>query len=150
MKNMFEAVYVEDIKDRLQQLQPDSKPLWGTMNAAQAVAHCSLGVEMATGDLRPPRVMIGRILGPMIKSKALGDDEPIRKNSPTAKALVVQDYRDLAAERERLTQLIDQFFAAGPQGCTNHPHAFFGTLSPEQWAILMYKHLDHHLRQFSV
>jgi hypothetical protein len=44
--------------------------------------------------------------------------------------------------------LIDRFAAAGPQGCTTHPHAFFGSLTPDEWAILMYKHLDHHLRQF--
>ncbi|HYK18636.1 MAG TPA: hypothetical protein VEV37_11470 [Bryobacteraceae bacterium] len=23
-------------------------------------------------------------------------------------------------------------------------------MTPEEWAILMYKHLDHHLRQFGV
>jgi hypothetical protein len=25
-----------------------------------------------------------------------------------------------------------------------------GKMTPEEWAILMYKHLDHHLRQFGV
>jgi len=39
---------------------------------------------------------------------------------------------------------------AGPAGCTAHPHSFFGRLKPEEWATLMYKHLDHHLRQFGV
>jgi len=39
---------------------------------------------------------------------------------------------------------------AGPAGCTKHPHSFFGKLTPEEWAILSYKHLDHHLRQFGV
>jgi hypothetical protein len=79
---------------------------------------------------------------------ALGNDEPFRRNSPTAKELVIKDERDLSAERERLNGLIDRLVAAGPAGCTSHPHAFFGRLSPEQWGILMYKHLDHHLRQF--
>mgnify|MGYP001794749648 CR=1 FL=1 len=27
-------------------------------------------------------------------------------------------------------------------------HAFFGRMPGQEWAILMYKHLDHHLRQF--
>jgi hypothetical protein len=26
----------------------------------------------------------------------------------------------------------------------------FGPLKPKQWAILMYKHVDHHVRQFGV
>jgi LPS sulfotransferase NodH len=46
--------------------------------------------------------------------------------------------------------MIDRFVAAGPKGCTTHPHSFFGRLTAEEWAILMYKHLDHHLRQFGV
>jgi transposase InsO family protein len=46
--------------------------------------------------------------------------------------------------------VIDRFVAAGPKSCTTHPHSFFGPLTPEEWAILMYKHLDHHLRQFGV
>jgi len=148
MKNMFEAADVEEVKGRLAQLRPDSERLWGTMNAAQAIAHCSAGIEMTTGDIRPPRALIGRIIGPMVKSKALGSDEPMHRNSPTSKQLRVQGERDLEAERERLRGLINRFFAAGPQACTTHPHAFFGPLLPEEWAILMYKHLDHHLRQF--
>ncbi len=56
--------------------------------------------------------------------------------------------RDLEAERRRLCGLIEGFVAAGPAGCTTHPHSFFGRLTPEEWAILQYKHLDHHLRQF--
>ena len=105
---------------------------------------------MALGDKTPPRVLVGRILGWIVKPLALGNDEPMRRNSPTMKGLVVQDERDLRTERERLRGLIDRFAAAGPAGCTTHPHSFFGRLTPEEWATLMYKHLDHHLRQFGV
>jgi Protein of unknown function (DUF1569) len=150
MKNLFEAVAVEEVKQRLAQLRPESERLWGTMNAAQAVAHCSAGLELAAGDRKPPRVLMGRIMGWIIKPMALGNDDPMRRNSPTVKGLVVQDERDLGTERERLLALIDRFAAAGPAGCTKHPHSFFGRLAPDQWAILMYKHLDHHLRQFGV
>ena len=27
-------------------------------------------------------------------------------------------------------------------------HPFFGAMTSEEWSVLMYKHLDHHLRQF--
>lgn len=72
----------------------------------------------------------------------------MRRNSPTVEGLVIQDERDLSKEQERLRGMIDRFAAAGPKGCTSHPHSFFGRLTPDQWAVLMYKHLDHHLRQF--
>jgi len=85
-----------------------------------------------------------------VKPKVLGNDEPLRRNSPTVQGLVVSDDRNLERERERLYGMIDRFAAAGPRGCTTHPHRFFGRLMPEEWATLMYKHLDHHLRQFGV
>ena len=80
----------------------------------------------------------------------LRNDEPMRRNSPTVEGLVVRDKRDLEIERKRLFGLINRFVAAGWNGCTKHPHSFFGQLTPNEWAILMYKHLDHHLRQFGV
>jgi len=132
------------------QLRPDSARLWGKMNAPQALAHCSAGVELALGDKKPPRVLAGRVFGWIVKPLALKDDAPMRRNSPTIPDLVIQDERDLGRERERLAGLIDRFAAGGPAGCTQHPHSFFGPLTPDEWAILMYKHLDHHLRQFGV
>ena len=150
MKNLFEAAMVEEVQGRLAQMRPESARLWGKMTPAQAVAHCSAGMEWAVGDTTPPRLLLGRIVGGVIKPKVLGDDEPMRRNSPTVKGLVVNDDRDLGIERERLRGLIDRFVAGGPGGCTAHPHSFFGRLTPAEWAILMYKHLDHHLRQFGV
>src|SRR5260370_2055030 len=116
MKNLFEAARVEEVKERITRLRPDSQRQWGKMNAAQAVAHCSAGLEWAVGDRIPPRKLLGRIIGRMVKPMALGNDEPMRRNSPTAKDLVVQDERDLATERERLCGLIDRLAAAGPEG----------------------------------
>jgi hypothetical protein len=150
MKNLFETTSVKEVKLRMGNLKPESARQWGKMNAAQAIAHCAAGLELALGDRTPPRLFLGRIIGGIIKPMALGDDKPIRRSSPTVKGLVVQDERDLAKERERLRGLIDRSAAAGPEGCTTNPHSFFGRLTPDEWAVLMYKHLDHHLRQFGV
>ena len=138
------------MKARLRNLRPDSERQWGKMNAAQAVAHCAGGVELALGERRPPRLLIGRLMGWIVKPLALGNDAPMRRNSPTVPEIEVADARDLEIERERLLALIDRVAAAGPAGFTTHPHSFFGRLTPQEWAVLMYKHLDHHLRQFAV
>ena len=148
MKNLFESARVEEVKERMAQLTPDSERQWGKMNPAQALAHCSAAMEMATGKICPPRMLIGRIIGRMVKPMAFGNE--MRRNSPRVTDLVVRDERDLGTERERLCGLIDRFAAAGPEGCTTHPHPFFGRLTPEEWTTWMYKHLDHHLRQFGV
>jgi Protein of unknown function (DUF1569) len=149
MKSLFNAACVEEVKRRLAKLSPSHQRQWGKMNATQMLVHCCLGLEMAAGEIRPRRALIGRILGPVVKPMALRDNEPMRRNSPTSKELlVIGDDRDFESERNRLSDLIDRFAAAGAAGCTSHPHAFFGSLTPDEWAVLMYKHLDHHLRQF--
>ena len=150
MKNLFESARAEEVKERMAQLRPDSDRLWGTMNPAQALAHCAAAIEMAMGRIRPPRMLIGRVIGRIVKPTVFRDETPMRRNSPTVKSLVIKDDRDLGTERGRLYGLIERFAAAGREGCTAHPHPFFGELTPEEWAMLMYKHLDHHLRQFGV
>jgi len=150
MKNLFDADDLKALKTRITLLRRDSPSHWGTLTVAQALAHCALGMQMATGELRPPRKLIGRIFGPLIKPKVVRDDEPMRRNSPTIPETMAKHDPDFAAEQARLITLLDQFFAAGPQACTSHPHAFFGVMTPDEWAILTYKHVDHHLRQFGV
>src|SRR3954471_18932014 len=133
MKNLFEAARVEEVKERMARLKPNSERLGGKMNPAEAMAHCCGGVELAMGDMTPPRFLVGRIVGWIVKPMALGNDEPLRRNSPTVEGLVVEDERDLTTERDRLSKLIDRFTAAGPEGCTTHPHSFFGRLTPDEW-----------------
>jgi len=148
MKNLFEPATAKEIRERIGRLCATSQRQWGKMTAPQAMAHCSVAMEWAVGDNNPPRMFIGRIFGPIAKSQVLKDEKPMRRNTPTAKSLVVSDERNLAKECQRLSALIERFCTGGPQHCTRHPHTFFGDLTPEEWAALMYKHVDHHLRQF--
>jgi hypothetical protein len=149
MKNLFEPTSVQEVKQRIAQLRPDSERRWGKMNPGQALAHCSRAMETALGDTNLPRMLIGRIIGGPVKRMALGNDEPMKRNSPTSPAFVVRDQPDVSIESARLTALIERFADGGPKGCTTHPHTFFGPMTPDESAILMYKHVDHHLRQFA-
>jgi hypothetical protein len=58
-------------------------------------------------------MFVGRLIGGVIKPLVLGDDKPMRRNSPTAPTLIVEDERDLAVEKERLSGLVDRFVGAG-------------------------------------
>jgi hypothetical protein len=148
MKNLFDQTIVAEVKQRIAQLRADSERQWGKMSPGQAMAHCSRAMETALGDNDLPRMLIGRIIGGAVKKMALGNDEPMKRNSPTSPAFIVRDQRDVAAEGVRLSALIDRFATGGPGACSRHPHTFFGPMTPDEWAILMYKHVDHHLRQF--
>jgi Protein of unknown function (DUF1569) len=150
VKNLFEAETVEEVKDRMAHLRPESERVWGKMNPAQTLAHCSAAMEMAVGERSPRRILIGRLLGRFAKKSMIIDEKPMPRNVGTDKSLVVSDERDFEVERQRLCEFIDRFAEGGPGACTKHPHFFFGPLTPVEWAALMYQHLDHHLRQFRV
>jgi hypothetical protein len=117
------------------------------MTVAQMLAHCSGWMEMALGLKTSPRSLIGRMFGRVAKSNVL-NEEPIRRNMPTDKSLMVSDERDFELERLQLLEWTDRFATGGPEKCTAHPHPFFGKMTPTEWATMAYKHLDHHLRQF--
>jgi hypothetical protein len=149
MEDLFDPATHAWMRVRIASLSADSPRQWGTMSVAQMLAHCAAGLRTATGESRVPRMWIGYLLGPIVKPMALKKNEPMRRNSPTAPSLIVVGERDLETERGNLLALLDQVVARGPEGLTTHPHMFFGRLNAQQWSMLMYKHLDHHLRQFT-
>jgi hypothetical protein len=148
-KNLFEQNTVNEVISRIDKLHPGSQREWGKMEAAQMMAHCSITMDIASGRLNLPRMFIGRLIGPFIKS-IYTNEKPFNKNGPTSKELVVAGQRDFAHERDQLKLKIRQFYEGGEAKCTRHPHPFFGPLAPHAWSRGMYKHLDHHLRQFGV
>ena len=151
VKNLFDPSLAEDTKQRIMALHSDSPRLWGNMTVAQTVAHCTAGLEMAMGVINPRRAPFpANLMGLLIKPVVLGNDKPIRRNSPSAPELFSADETKCDFERERgdLIAAIDRFAKEGAACCSQHPHPFFGPLKPQEWAILMYKHIDHHLRQF--
>jgi uncharacterized protein DUF1569 len=147
MKNLFEPQTVEEVLSRVDKLQPTAQRQWGKMDAAQMLAHCSAAMDMATGRLNLKRVFIGRVLAPFVKP-IFTNEKPFSKNNPTAKELVFSNPQDFPREQRQLREKIREFQQGGEAKCTRHPHPFFGPLTPSDWARGMYKHLDHHLRQF--
>jgi Protein of unknown function (DUF1569) len=149
VQTLFQSSTVDEVLSRIDKLTPATQPGWGKMNVAQMMAHCSGALEMASGRLILPRLLIGRILGPFVKP-IYTNDKPFSKSSPTHKKLVIADARDFAQEQEKLKLRIREFNRGGEAQTTKHPHPFFGMFQPQEWARGMYKHLDHHLRQFGV
>ncbi|MDB4908200.1 MAG: hypothetical protein JWO05_2984 [Gemmatimonadetes bacterium] len=147
MKNLYDPAVVEEIRERIDRLWPDTKPLWGRMNVAQAFAHLAMAMENALGMTALPRHPLGRLIGGWVKRSMLVHGKPMARNAKTHPSVLVRDERDFDVERQRLLRTIDRF-ASGPAQCTTFPHFFFGHMTPHEWASFMYVHLDHHLRQF--
>jgi hypothetical protein len=149
MKSLFEESAKAEILNRIDSVSEQATRQWGKMNVSQMLCHCGHGLEMAMGTVKPKRAFIGRILGPLFKNK-YSDDSSIGKNSPTATELITTaSSPEFDNEKSRLRSLVTQFSNKGEAGVTKHPHPFFGSLTPVEWGKGMYKHLDHHLKQFS-
>jgi Protein of unknown function (DUF1569) len=147
MKNLFEKETIDEVISRIDKLQPVAPRQWGKMDVTQMMAHCSAAVDMASGKINPPRMLIGRFLGPLVKP-VYTNEKPFGQGNPTEKMLLVSDTRDFSQEQTRLKGCVREFHQGGEAKCTRHPHPFFGDLTPQEWSRGMYKHLDHHLRQF--
>lgn len=144
---MLNPEQVQEIKGRLSQLTGESQRTWGKMGVSQMLEHSSRAVQLALNELPARRMFIGYAIGGFIKRVALKDDEPMRENSPTVPGMTVTGEYDFEQERKKLDALIDRFYATA-EHLPAHVHPFFGIMDSQEWAILMYKHLDHHLRQF--
>lgn len=147
MESLFNPADREAIAHRLAALEPESLRRWGTMAPAQMLLHCAIGLESATGGRPMKQVFLGKLVTPFIRGTVLGT-KPFRRNVPTDPVFVVSDTRDFEVERIRLATLIDRFVQRGAVSAGKEIHAFFGRLNGDEWGRLMYKHLDHHLRQF--
>lgn len=112
------------------------------------LAHNTAALEVAVGDKFPPRIFIGKVLAPIFKSTVLSD-KPFNKNGPTDKSFIITERKDFDSEKGRLTEIVKRFSEGGRAKVTTHPHSFLGKLTPDEWGLLIYKHLDHHLKQFS-
>lgn len=147
MRTLFDPADRDSIRERLEKLHAGAPRQWGKMNCGQALAHCAIALEVATGDRPRKQQLIGKIFAPFVRKSLLGE-KPFSRNSPTDPIFVVTDDRDFESERRRLTDIITRFCELGPGNASKQVHSFFGRLSGEEWGLLMYKHLDHHFRQF--
>lgn len=147
MKNLFDKDAYTEIINRLNRLTPQTQRQWGKMTVAQMLAHCKEAFTVPLSNKKMPRMFIGLLLGWAFKKK-LYNDEPWKRNLPTAPNFIIKDERDFEKEKQELVGMINQFHNAGPGNVGKYPHPMFGTFTPEQWGQSMYKHIDHHLVQF--
>lgn len=109
--------------------------------------HCKKGLEIAGGERLSKQTMLGKVLSPFFKSLVTGE-KPFRHGSPSPSGTIFSDTEGFEKERNKLIEQVQKFHIGGIDKCPGSVHAFFGNLTPAEWGMLMYKHIDHHLRQF--
>lgn len=133
-------------------LDENTPAKWGKMNVQQMVEHVSAFFKVSTGKLTFPLVSSEEHL---VKLKEfLLSDKQFRENTIAPADIVPMEpypahYASLPEAIEGLQRQVDDFvkyFENDPEKRTTHP--VFGHLNYEEWVLLHYKHVTHHLRQF--
>ncbi|MBB4080445.1 hypothetical protein GGR28_003079 [Lewinella aquimaris] len=136
--------------DRVNRLTPDTKPLWGKMNAAQMLAHLNVAYDMETGDQPVNNNFLMRFfLKTFVKHGVVGPD-PYPRNTRTAPQFVISDERDFERERAKLIAHLERVAGMGEAAYEGKENVSFGAMSAEEWSVMYQKHLEHHMGQFGV
>jgi hypothetical protein len=145
MKSIFDQSAREEIKGRVRLLREDSQAQWGKMNVGQMLRHCTKWDEMALGKTKYKQSFIGKLFG-KIALKDMMKDEPVKKNLPTVPSFKIKDQVNVDEEKIKWLSLLDEY---GQYAGSGFMHPFFGMMTKEQTGYMVYKHTDHHLRQFN-
>ncbi len=149
MENLFTPTANLEMVGRIGSLTSDTKPLWGKMRVAQMLAHCQKPLHVALGEKNLKGGLMAFLFGKIAKKQLL-KDTPFKKNLPTAPAFIVKSEKNFSEEKNKQADMVQRFGKNDPEEIAKRPHPFFGKLTAEEWNLLQYKHLDHHLRQFGV
>ncbi len=147
MSPFADAVARAALRESLAKLAPNASRQWGRMPPHQMVCHLSDTFRMVTGEakVKPIDNLVSRTL---IRYVAL--HTPMRWPQG-AKTMVEADQEQLgtkpvAWDRD-LNQLLTLFDGFQPRDRLAHP--LFGPLRLDEWNVWAYRHIHHHLRQFS-
>lgn len=146
MKTIFDKTTRDELIDRINSLDENSRAQWGKMTLYQMIRHCGLWEEMILGKKHYKRVFLGRLFGKIALKDLLKDESPLRRNTPTVPAFRISGDGDALAGKKKWIALIEEHAHTSN---VDFAHPFFGKLTKEQIGYLSYKHADHHLRQFN-
>jgi hypothetical protein len=149
MKSIFDAVVRDEVSSRINALTATTQSKWGKMNVAQMVRHCSICEEYYFGNIEVERSFLGRIIGKWAMNSTLKDERStLQRNAHTSPSFkVVEEVPDFDGEKQKWKSLVARY---AEYTNTEFTHWFFGKMTKDQLGQFIYKHCDHHLRQFGV
>ncbi|MGE0637605.1 MAG: DUF1569 domain-containing protein [Bacteroidia bacterium] len=149
MKNISEPTVLAEINSRIDKLNADTPRQWGTMEPAQMLWHCRQQLNLGTGELKVKHLVPAPLR--WVLKKTLGGRVPFSKGMGTVPGIEANEKVGLNFENEKtaLKTALSNFVRL-PSDAIVKTHPFFGTMNDKDWGQIIYKHLDHHLRQFGV
>ncbi len=147
MSSIYDKLDNQSIIDRINILKPESTPLWGKMSVDQMLKHANEVIIVAFGERDLKVSFVSKVLGKMSKKNTF--DFGFEKNSPTPKEFIFTGKYDFDKAKNELIKNFSRF-TEKPVPITVMDHPFWGKMTYKDWNKLMWKHIDHHLKQFGV
>ncbi len=141
-----------DFLNRINLLGEDTKGVWGKMNAWQMMEHVTAFFKVSSAQIHFNLAVPEELLP---KYKAfLQSDIPFKENTKAPASVLGEETipvssASFAEAKELLKRSVNDFFEyfeKNPTATTLHPA--FGELNKDEWILLHYKHVIHHLNQF--
>ena len=145
MKSIWQKESRGELNNRLAALAWDRRAAWGKFTTPKMVCHLADSLKMAMGDLKvSPKHLPIRY--PPLKQLIIYV-APFPKSVPTAPELLARDPREWSSDIADVQALLAR--AASARTTDSWPeHPAFGKLSKRAWGVLIFRHMDHHLKQF--
>jgi len=148
MKTVFDSHTREELVARVYSVEGNCNSQWGKMNIYQMLKHCIKWDDMMLGKIRVRPMFLGRIFGRSALKNVLKNDDPLAKNSPSAPELIIREKAgDITLLKREWIKRINEYEYFDNQ---KFVHPFFGKMTKVQVGQFVYKHHDHHLRQFGL
>ena len=148
-KNLYNKADGQEILDRLARLDVSSKGKWGKMSVSQMMKHLSTAFDVALGKVQLPHTQPHySLLANPIGRWLIIDGMTWPHGTPGPPAFIIKDQPDFEEQKTALTGNIIAFIGSDNSATADHP--LVGKLDRSAWGRFMYKHADHHFRQFGV
>lgn len=148
MKTIFEQDVRKELTDRIGSLTQNHTAQWGKMNLFQMIKHCVIWNDWVLGESKYmyKQEFMGWLFGRMALNGLIKNDKPLSKNVPAGSFAIKETDGDTIYEKQILLRQISLY-----ENFSNPEfiHNFFGRMKREEIGIFVYKHMDHHLRQFN-
>lgn len=144
-KSVHDARERELLAERIRALQPGSVRRWGKMTLAQMLGHCELFDRWIQSGEPNRQTLMGKIVGTPVLRRMLRPDKAMARNVPTMPELIPPVGIEFAAARDGWLTSLEEYTRYSAE---TFVHDFFGTLSYEEVGAFVWKHADHHLKQF--
>jgi hypothetical protein len=151
MQTLFNQDNRTALLTRLSHLTSESQPLWGRMTAGEVVCHLADPFRVALRE-KKVRDLSGPLRIPGV-AHAVVWVVPWPKGAPTSPAYLpgkgMTNPTEFDRDKRDLVTLVDRF-ATLPPNAQIPRNPVFGEIGRGGWGRLMWRHLDHHLRQFGL